>query len=163
MTTMQCVLEADSTCLMRQIMLPAHGESTGLARAAARRTLAYWGLRDLTEDAVLLVSELVGNAVCHARHEVGQPGGPTLVLSLTCAGPTLRIEVRDTDPRPPQPREPGALDESGFGFVIVDALASNWGVYQAEPGKAVWAELPAGNGPPGLPAGHPTPAPPQPP
>jgi anti-sigma regulatory factor (Ser/Thr protein kinase) len=141
MTTMQCVLEADPTCLMRQIKLPAHGESAGLARAAARRTLAYWGLSDLTEDAVLLVSELVGNAVCHARHEAGQYGGPTLTLSLTCAGPTLRIEVRDTDPRPPQPREPGALDESGFGFVLVDALASNWGVYPAEPGKAVWAEL----------------------
>ncbi len=145
MTTMQCVLEADSTCLMRQIMLPVQGESAGLARAAVRRTLAYWGLGDLTEDAVLLASELVGNAVCHARHEAGQYGGPTLVLSLTCAGPALRIEVRDTDPRPPQPREPGSLDESGFGFVIVDKLASNWGVYHAEPGKAVWAELPAGS------------------
>lgn len=140
---MPSVLEADSTCLMRQIMLPAQGESAGLARAAVRRTLAYWGLGGLTEDAVLLVSELVGNAVCHARHDAAQLGGATLVLSLTCAGPALRIEVRDTDPRPPQPREPGSLDESGFGFVIVDALASNWGVYQAEPGKAVWAELPA--------------------
>jgi anti-sigma regulatory factor (Ser/Thr protein kinase) len=138
---MQCTLEADSACLMRQIMLPVQEESAGLARAAVRRTLAYWGLGDLTEDAVLLVSELVGNAVCHARHEAGQYGGPTLVLSLTCAGPALRIEVRDTDPRPPQPREPGSLDESGFGFVLVDSLASNWGVYQAEPGKAVWAEL----------------------
>ncbi len=88
---MQCTLEADSTCLMRQIMLPAHGESAGLARAAVRRTLAYWGLGDLTDDAVLLVSELVGNAICHARHEVGPYGGPTLVLSLTCAGPALRI------------------------------------------------------------------------
>ncbi|HEX3491849.1 MAG TPA: ATP-binding protein [Streptosporangiaceae bacterium] len=139
---MQCTPEADSTCLMRQIMLPVQEESAGLARAAVRRTLAYWGLGDLTEDAVLLVSELVGNAVCHARHEAGY-GGPILVLSLTCAGPALRIEVRDTDPRPPQPREPGSLDESGFGFVIVDTLASSWGVYQAEPGKAVWAELAA--------------------
>jgi anti-sigma regulatory factor (Ser/Thr protein kinase) len=142
---MQSVLEADPTCLMRQVMLPAAAESTALARGAVRRTLAYWGQDDVTEDAVLLASELVGNAVCHARHDGGgQPGGPALVLSLTCAGSVLRIEVRDTDPRPPQPRVPGSLDESGFGFVIVDSLASRWGVYQAEPGKAVWAELPAG-------------------
>ena len=110
--------------------------------AEAKRTLAYWGLREVTDDAVLLVSELVANAVCHARHDLdGQAGGPALVLSLTCAGSTLRIEVRDIDPRPPQPRVPDSLDESGFGFVIVDTMASSWGVYQAEPGKAVWAEL----------------------
>jgi anti-sigma regulatory factor (Ser/Thr protein kinase) len=139
---MQRALEADPTCLMRQVMLPAQAESATLARGAARRTLAYWGLGDLAEEAVLLVSELVGNAVCHARHDAcGQPGGPVLVLTLTCSESALRIEVRDTDPRPPQPRVPGPLDESGFGFVIVDTLARRWGVYQAEPGKAVWAEL----------------------
>ncbi len=138
---MQCVLEADTTCLMRQISLPPQAESAGAARRAVRRTLAYWGLDEMTEDAMLLVSELVGNAVCHARHGLDGTGAPALVLSLTCAGSALRIEVRDTDPRPPQPRAPGSQDESGFGFVIVDSLARCWGVYQAEPGKAVWAEL----------------------
>jgi anti-sigma regulatory factor (Ser/Thr protein kinase) len=139
---MQTVLEADPSCLMRQVTLPPQADSASAARRAVRRTLAYWGLSEVTDDAVLLVSELVANAVCHARHDLdGQAGGPALVLSLTCAGSTLRIEVRDTDPRPPQPRVPDSLDESGFGFVIVDMMTSNWGVYQAEPGKAVWAEL----------------------
>ncbi len=139
---MQTVLEADPSCLMRQVALPPQAESAGAARRAVRRTLAYWGLGEVTDDAMLLVSELVANAVCHARYDHdGQGGGPGLVLSLTCAGSVLRIEVRDTDPRPPQPRVPDSLDESGFGFVIVDTMASSWGVYQAEPGKAVWAEL----------------------
>jgi anti-sigma regulatory factor (Ser/Thr protein kinase) len=140
--TMQTVLEADPSCLMRQVALPPQADSASAARRAVRRTLAYWGLSEVTDDAVLLVSELVANAVCHARHDLdGQGGGPGLVVSLTCAGSVLRIEVRDTDPRPPQPRVPDSLDESGFGFVIVDSMASDWGVYQAEPGKAVWAEL----------------------
>jgi anti-sigma regulatory factor (Ser/Thr protein kinase) len=138
---MQTVLEADPSCLMRQVTLPPEAESAAAARRAVRRTLAYWCLGEAADDAVLLASELVANAVCHARHDLDGQGGPGLVLSLTCAGSTLRIEVRDTDPRPPQPRVPDSLDESGFGFVIVDTMASNWGVYQAEPGKAVWAEL----------------------
>jgi anti-sigma regulatory factor (Ser/Thr protein kinase) len=148
---MQCVLEADTTSLMRQISLPPQAASAGVARGAVRRTLAYWGLSEMTEDAVLLVSELVGNAVCHARHGLDGAGAPALVLSLTCAGSALRIEVRDTDPRPPQPRVPGSQDESGFGFVIVDTLARCWGVYQAEPGKAVWAELAVSAGAPAPP------------
>jgi anti-sigma regulatory factor (Ser/Thr protein kinase) len=137
---MHCVLEADPTCLMRQITLPAQAESAGAARSVTRRTLAYWGLNQVTDEASLLVTELVANAVCHA-----QPGGPDghrLVLSLTSAGSALRIEVRDADPRAPQPRVPGSLDESGFGLVIVDQLATRWGVYQSGAGKAVWAELP---------------------
>jgi anti-sigma regulatory factor (Ser/Thr protein kinase) len=145
---MQTILEADPSCLMRQVTLPPQADSASAARRAVRRTLAYWGLSEVTDDAVLLVSELVANAVCHARHDLdGQGGGPGLVVSLTCAGSVLRIEVRDTDPRPPQPRVPDSLDESGFGFVIVDTMASDWGVYQAEPGKAVWAELALRPGP----------------
>lgn len=139
---MQSVMEADPTCLMRQLTLPPQTDSARVARSAVRRTLAYWGLSEIVDDAVLLVSELVANAVCHARHDLdGQGGGPALVLSLTCAASMLRIEVRDTDPCPPQPRVPDSLDESGFGFVLVERIASDWGVYQAEPGKAVWAEL----------------------
>jgi hypothetical protein len=39
---------------------------------------------------------------------------------------------------------PAGLDESGFGFVLVEALAGKWGIRETATGKAVWAELDAG-------------------
>ncbi len=88
------------------------------------------------ETAELLVSELVANAVRHARST-----DTALQLLLENADGRLRIEVVDADPRLPQPRMPGQLDESGFGFVLIEALASAWGTRPTGDGKGVWAEL----------------------
>jgi anti-sigma regulatory factor (Ser/Thr protein kinase) len=101
-----------------------------------RDTLASWGLRHLDETATLLVSELVSNAVRHAR-----TNGSRLELRLETVATWLRIEVSDGDPMPPRPRAPSGLDESGFGFVLVEALADKWGVRETAAGKAVWIEL----------------------
>ncbi len=106
-----------------------------LARQATRDALATWRLTYLEETAVLLVSELVTNAVRHARDS------DAITLELQAAGTWLRIEVQDADPRWPQPRTPAGFDESGFGFVLVDALAGKWGVRETATGKAVWAEV----------------------
>ena len=116
--------------------LPAVGQAAGLARRQTRDALASWELGQLEETAVLLVSELVSNAVRHARSSASG-----LQLRLAPSRSCLRIEVTDADPRPPQPRAPAGLDESGFGFVLVDALASSWGVDHAANGKTVWIEL----------------------
>jgi anti-sigma regulatory factor (Ser/Thr protein kinase) len=110
-------------------MLAATAQAPGLARQATHEALATWRVAHLEETAVLLVSELVTNAVRHAS-----TGGSALVL-------WLRIEVHDADPRMPQPRTPDMLDGSGFGFVLLDALADKWGVRESTTGKAVWAEL----------------------
>jgi serine/threonine-protein kinase RsbW len=123
----------------RQMTLPSAAQSAGLARAATREVLASWQLAHLEETAVLLVSELVGNAVRHAR-----TGGHVLSLRIEAADSWLRIEVHDADPRPPRPSTPTGLEESGFGFVLVDALADKWGVRETTTGKAVWVELDAG-------------------
>ena len=119
-----------------QAILPAAERSPGLARRVARDALTSWQLTDLTDTVLLLISELVTNAVLHARS-----GGMGLALHLTCDGTWLRIEVHDSDLRVPEPRKPATLDESGFGFVIVNALADRWGVVGTAAGKAVWAEL----------------------
>jgi anti-sigma regulatory factor (Ser/Thr protein kinase) len=127
---------AEKSCQSWQITLPASAQSAGLARKVTRKVLASWRLADPEETAILLVSELVGNVVQHAR-----TGGRVLALRLEAAGTCLRIEVHDGDPRPPRPRSPAGLGESGFGFVLLAALADKWGVHQTATGKVVWAEL----------------------
>ena len=124
------------SCRAWEMTLPAAGYAPGLARQATREVLAWWHVAHLEETAVLFVSELVTNAVRHAC-----TGGSLLVLRLEAGGTLLRIEVHDADPQWPRPGIPAGLDESGFGFVIVDALASTWGVSNTAAGKAVWAEL----------------------
>ena len=115
--------------------LPTANCAVRLAREATRDALATWRLAYLEETAVLLVSELVTNSVRHARDS------DAITLELEGAETWLRIEVQDADPRWPQPRTPAGFDESGFGFVLVDALAGKWGVRETATGKAVWAEL----------------------
>ncbi len=129
-----CPSGADSS---RQLYmtLPAVSHSVRLSRYATRAVLTAWQLAHLDEAASLLVSELVTNAVRHAR------GIDVVTVNLHAGRTWLRIEVQDTDRHWPQPRIPGRHDESGFGFILVDALASNWGVRETEAGKAVWAEL----------------------
>jgi len=118
------------------VALPAAGRAAGIARRRVRDALQLWGLAHLDETATLLVSELVGNAVRHARTDESR-----LELRLETAGTWLRIEVSDGDPRPPQPRAPSGLEDSGFGFVLIEALVGKWGVRETATGKAVWIEL----------------------
>ena len=122
--------------LAHRMELPPIAESVAAARKGTRAILESQGLSHLVEDAILLVSELVSNAVRHA-HGDGSP----LELRVIPSGSTLRIEILDTDPQPPTPRIPGPLDASGFGFVLVEAIADDWGVSQTSTGKAVWIEL----------------------
>jgi anti-sigma regulatory factor (Ser/Thr protein kinase) len=104
------------------------------ARAYVEATLEAWELNALTENVVLVVSELVTNAVCHA---------PDL-LTLECfisAGGRFVLEVVDPSTEPPIPEEAGPFDVHGRGLAIVDALADEWGAYLTDGGggKIVWA------------------------
>jgi anti-sigma regulatory factor (Ser/Thr protein kinase) len=124
-------------CRTWRLTLPAAGQAPGLARRATGEVLISWQVAHLTESAVLIVSELVTNSVKHSD-------GSLLVLQLQTTGTRLRIEVHDADPRWPQPCTPAELDESGFGLVLVNALADRWGVCESATGKAVWVELETG-------------------
>src|SRR6266704_2580490 len=120
------------------LTLPATGRAAGLARRWTRAALSAWQVAHLEETAVLLVSELVGNVLRHARTEA-------LAMALCLeSGGVLLIEVHDADTCEPRVRTPGVLDESGFGFVLIEALAGKWGVRQTATGKAVWVELDTG-------------------
>jgi anti-sigma regulatory factor (Ser/Thr protein kinase) len=120
-----------------RLALPPDVPTVRLARQATRDTLAAWQLSHLEEAAVLVVSELVTNAVRHAR-DTGAIG-----LELSSAGSRLRVEVQDGDPRWRVRYSPAECDESGYGFVLVDSLAGDWGIRRVSAGKAVWAELEA--------------------
>jgi anti-sigma regulatory factor (Ser/Thr protein kinase) len=89
---------------------------------------------DLQTTAQLLTSELVTNALQH--------GYGTIEMHVSVDPETLRVEVSDDSPEPPQPMEASPGSTSGRGVMLVEALASDWGVTRhADDGKAVWFAL----------------------
>ena len=113
--------------------------SAAHARLFVERTLGGWGCNGLVDAARLLVSELVTNAVLHARTDVD------LVVRLVPRG--IRIEVEDQSAAAPVVRRYEDEAMTGRGLALVDQLASRWGVEPGDGGKAVWFELDEG-GPP---------------
>ncbi|MBB5956853.1 two-component sensor histidine kinase [Saccharothrix tamanrassetensis] len=96
--------------------------------------MATWGVSpDVAEDAALVVTELVSNAVDHAT------GPLELTVSRTVQG--IRIDVADQSPAMPQPRPVQVDSARGRGLIIVAALSRDWGTTPTTRGKTVWAEL----------------------
>ncbi|MFF0537104.1 SpoIIE family protein phosphatase [Streptomyces coelicoflavus] len=114
-------------------ILEPEDRAPGKARRLARRTLARWGMEDLTDSVELLVSELVTNAVRYTSRPV------TLRLLRTDA---LRCEVGDDVPQLPRMRQARATDEGGRGLYLVNRLAQRWGARRLSTGKVVWFEFP---------------------
>ncbi|MGQ0743123.1 MAG: ATP-binding protein [Acidimicrobiales bacterium] len=117
-----------------QVQLPAAPESARHARRFIEETLVGWDCEELVESTRLLISELVGNAVGHARTGVG--------VSLTLFDDRLHADVDDDCDEGLRRRTSGELDMSGRGIAIVEALARSWGVRKRHVGKTVWFELP---------------------
>ncbi|MER5276553.1 ATP-binding protein [Streptomyces sp. NPDC002809] len=122
--------------------LPAHPESVAGARRLARARLDTWRLDDDAHDAaILIVSELVTNAVVHTA-------SARVVVELRRLETRLRIAVQDQGHQPGGPRlGAGADDEHGRGLLLVDAMCSAWGSRDSGDGsgRIVWAELPHGS------------------
>jgi hypothetical protein len=104
-----------------QLTLPACGLPVRLARQVTREVLTAWGLAHVEETAVLLVSELVTNAVRDAAST------DAITLELQVVQTWLRIEAYRCRPGLAMPRTTGDFDEPGFGFALVDCLAGKWG------------------------------------
>ncbi|MBO7934932.1 MULTISPECIES: SpoIIE family protein phosphatase [Streptomyces] len=115
------------------------GRSVATARAFVRDTLQGWGFADIVDDAVVLTSELVTNAVVHA-------GTHADVLCLRSED-GVRIEVGDRYPEreiPLQgsPATMGSPDrEGGRGLQLCAAIATRWGVEYTPTHKQVWFQL----------------------
>ncbi|MFE7746357.1 ATP-binding protein [Nocardia sp. NPDC057455] len=113
------------------IELDLEAVSLGQLRAAVRRLLedsAGIGV----EDAVQVCDELASNAVVHAR----APRGCRLIVA---GHGWFRVEVDDASPGPARIRRPDHT--GGRGLILVDQLATRWGVDDHGGGKTVWAEL----------------------
>ncbi|HET6191567.1 MAG TPA: ATP-binding protein [Trebonia sp.] len=127
-----------------QLTLPPCGQPVRLARQVTREVLAAWRLAHVQETAVLLVSELVTNAVRDAAST------NAITLELQVVHTWLRIEAYRGRPGPATPRTTGEPDQPGSGFALVDCLAGKWGwiawpargeVRETLTGTTAWAEL----------------------
>ncbi len=106
--------------------------SSASARDALRGVMGARADEEIRADALLLLTELVANVVRHARSP--------MAVQLTLEHDVLRAEVRDSSPCNPVPRDPD--EHGGRGVLILDGLATTWGVYgHPGAGKTVWFEL----------------------
>ncbi|MEU5734290.1 ATP-binding protein [Streptomyces antimycoticus] len=114
-----------------------HPRCVALARADLRKALAGWGLVAVEEVALLVLSELITNAVRHARVP-----GRQIETRYLHQGDKVRIEVHDAADQLPKLRTPTPESVRGRGLVLVETLADQWGVTpRPAVGKAVWAVL----------------------
>ncbi len=134
---------------MQLEVLPDPAE-VGRARRWARSRLLGSGIgadEPLAETLLLLISELVTNAVVHT----GCPAVLRMLFPQGCDGPgggaeppgagTVRVEVADRSDQPPRPRHACGDDTGGRGLELVDGLADRWGWQREGAGKHIWCEV----------------------
>jgi len=120
-------------------MLPAIPESVRIARFHVRAALGYCELGRFADDAAIITSELVTNAVQHARCDVTET--VRITLARASGSEAVIIAVSDSSPHGPVMRDAPADSERGWGLRIVESLCVDWGWHPAPGGKAVFAIL----------------------
>ncbi|MBP8535938.1 ATP-binding protein [Streptomyces sp. MK37H] len=121
-------------------VLPRTPESAAHARRMVRTVLETWHLPQLAGEAEYVVSELVSNAVDHAR---GRCLRVTVTRISECR---VRLAVIDKSHDKPELKTALPTEEHGRGLAVIDALAQGWGVDTLQWGKRVWAILGDGAG-----------------
>ncbi|MFC9621003.1 ATP-binding protein [Streptomyces sp. NPDC056930] len=126
------------------LQLPQDPRAPGVARATLRTILRVHGMRELTEIAELLASELVTNAYLHSS-------GPYSLRLRDAGRSRIRLSVWDTNPHIPAPFQwtaeaPAELAERGRGLYLVTLYAESWGAHPmgtglpGQGGKLLWVE-----------------------
>ncbi|MFF7632333.1 ATP-binding protein [Kitasatospora sp. NPDC008050] len=128
--------------LQVQLAVAADPVEVGRARRWVRAQVLAFGAdpgAPFAETLVLVVSELVTNAVVHT----GRPAALRLSWPPDPAAP-LRVEVTDASGTAPAPRHAAASATNGRGLELVELLCARWGWYPQGSGKLVWCELDRG-------------------
>lgn len=129
---------------MQQLQLLSVPGSAGRARAFVTDALEKWDCGELSDDAALVVTELVSNAIQHAG--TARPHG-SIALTLELHPGALRISVENVDAALPIEARPirvgaaGTDDEHGRGLMLVEAVSDRWGAQRTGHRTVVWAEL----------------------
>lgn len=113
--------------------LPPQPSSVAEARSRVRGLLVDAGREDLVDSAVLLVSEIVTNALLHAGTEIDLRAG------LGREG--LRVEIGDGSPHLPARRRYATTAGTGRGLLMLESMVDDWGVTRRRNGKTVWFSL----------------------
>ena len=118
---------------MVKVDLPPEPRSATRARQLTREQLASACPEEAVEVAALLVTELVSNAILHARTDI--------VLIVDVVPGRVVLRVRDGSDIAPVARGYGTEAATGRGIALVEQLASEWGVDHADGGKEVWCRI----------------------
>ena len=105
-------------------------------RHHTRAVLSEWKLGHFADDAALLVTELMTNAM-KASRRCGTP----VCLRILADSEQLIIEVWDRSPDEPEPRRASYADEDGRGLSVIQSVSHQWGSYFSGGWKVVWSEL----------------------
>ena len=116
---------------MTELRLPPTTDSVPVARRFARDQLRSSGAD--VDTVVLLVSEVVTNAVLHARSDIQ--------VTVDDLGAIARVEVRDASPLPPRMHRFALESATGRGLRLLDQLSARWGAEHQPEGKVVWFEV----------------------
>lgn len=120
---------------MLSVDLPPEPSSATRARALARERFATSCSHDTLDTIALLVTELVTNAILHAR--------TTMQLTLDTRPGVVRITVEDESNEQPTMQHYASDAITGRGLALVDQLSSSWGVESTPTGKLVWCHVAA--------------------
>jgi DNA-binding NarL/FixJ family response regulator len=134
LTSLVAVLERTEPAIDEAtIRLPPERSSAGDARRFLDQVLLRWGCQELGDAVKLLVTELVANAVLHARTDIE--------VTVRLLSDTLRLEVADRSPAHILRREATSDDTSGRGSELIDIMSRAWGLIGKPDGKCIWFEL----------------------
>ncbi len=124
-----------ASALVATLELPPDHTAAARARHFVSATLHAWGCNGIVDDAELLVSEFVTNAILHTR------SAPTVTVDRT---PTaIRVSVRDKSTSTPRLRDYEPTAVTGRGLLLVDRISQRWGIESDGTGKCVWFEVSA--------------------